>query len=196
MWKWIGFATSPFFLFSFACFFPQFFFRSLSGVQLDPSKAWCPMLDCQAVCSVTPGTEGKPLPVPCPVCHAVFCCGCRSPWIDGHSCSQHQPLMTPSADRSVWPIYHRTNYCLSFKSITCSVCRLCSALSSADTDAAIKQCPMCGVYIERNQGCAQMLCKSCKHTFCWYCLQNLDVSDSRALQMFCQQHHRFQTLWQ
>ncbi|XP_042597524.1 E3 ubiquitin-protein ligase RNF144B isoform X2 [Cyprinus carpio] len=117
------------------------------GVQLDPSKAWCPMLDCQAVCSVTPGTEGKPLPVPCPTCHAVFCCGCRSPWIDGHSCSQHQPLMAPSAD---------------------------SALSSADTDAAIKQCPMCGVYIERNQGCAQMLCKSCKHTFCWYCLQNLD----------------------
>lgn len=35
---------------------------------------------------------------------------------------------------------------------------------------------MCGIYIERNQGCAQMLCKSCKHTFCWYCLQNLDVS--------------------
>ncbi|XP_074416058.1 LOW QUALITY PROTEIN: E3 ubiquitin-protein ligase RNF144B [Carassius auratus] len=117
------------------------------GVQLDPSKAWCPMLDCQAVCSLTPGTEGKPLPVPCPACRAVFCCGCRSPWIDGHSCSQHQPLMAPSAD---------------------------SALSSADTDAAIKQCPMCGVYIERNQGCAQMLCKSCKHTFCWYCLQNLD----------------------
>ncbi|KAI2654963.1 E3 ubiquitin-protein ligase RNF144B [Labeo rohita] len=118
------------------------------GVQLDPSKAWCPMLDCQAVCSVTPGTEGKPVPVPCPECHAVFCCGCRIPWIDGHSCSQQQPLMEPSAD---------------------------SALSSADTDAAIKQCPMCGVYIERNQGCAQMLCKSCKHTFCWYCLQNLDV---------------------
>lgn len=21
-----------------------------------------------------------------------------------------------------------------------------------------------------------MMCKNCKHTFCWYCLQNLDVS--------------------
>lgn len=71
------------------------------GVQLDPSKAWCPMLDCQAVCSVTPGTEGKPAPVPCPTCHAIFCCGCRGLWDDGHSCSQHQPLMTSSADRSV-----------------------------------------------------------------------------------------------
>uniref|UniRef100_A0A3Q2G5M8 E3 ubiquitin-protein ligase RNF144B n=1 Tax=Cyprinodon variegatus TaxID=28743 RepID=A0A3Q2G5M8_CYPVA len=45
---------------------------------------------------------------------------------------------------------------------------------NSDSDVSIKQCPMCGVYIERNQGCAQMLCKSCKHTFCWYCLQNLD----------------------
>lgn len=51
-----------------------------------------------------------------------------------------------------------------------------SAQASTDPDPVIKQCPKCGVYIERNQGCAQMLCKSCKHTFCWYCLQNLDVS--------------------
>nr|KAF6380113.1 ring finger protein 144B [Myotis myotis] len=35
-------------------------------------------------------------------------------------------------------------------------------------------CPFCRVYIERNEGCAQMMCKNCKHTFCWYCLQNLD----------------------
>lgn len=117
------------------------------GVQLDPSKAWCPVLACQAVCSVTPGTEGTPVPVPCPVCQTVFCCGCRSPWSDGHSCSLQQPLMPPLPD---------------------------GALSSDDSEAAIKQCPVCGVYIERNQGCAQMLCKSCKHTFCWYCLQNLD----------------------
>lgn len=55
---------------------------------------------------------------------------------------------------------------------------LYSAQASADADPVIKQCPKCGVYIERNQGCAQMLCKSCKHTFCWYCLQNLDVSTS------------------
>lgn len=93
--------------------FPHSFFRSHSGVQLDPSKAWCPVLDCQAVCSVTPGSEGKPVPVPCPVCRAVFCCGCRSPWTDAHSCSQHQPLMTSSADRSVRPISTPTDECLS-----------------------------------------------------------------------------------
>ncbi|XP_054477731.1 E3 ubiquitin-protein ligase RNF144B [Anoplopoma fimbria] len=120
------------------------------GVKLDPSKAWCPVLECQAVCSVQLSTEGKPDTVPCPTCHIVFCSGCRGPWQGGHTCPEHQPMMLPSPSRES------------------------RARSNSDSDMPIKQCPMCGIYIERNQGCAQMLCKSCKHTFCWYCLQNLD----------------------
>ncbi|XKL63017.1 hypothetical protein PGB90_005381 [Kerria lacca] len=38
----------------------------------------------------------------------------------------------------------------------------------------IKCCPMCCVPIEKDEGCAQMLCKRCKHVFCWYCLASLD----------------------
>lgn len=38
----------------------------------------------------------------------------------------------------------------------------------------IKCCPMCGVPIEKDEGCAQMMCKRCKHVFCWYCLASLD----------------------
>ncbi|KAJ8305972.1 LOW QUALITY PROTEIN: hypothetical protein KUTeg_016517 [Tegillarca granosa] len=45
--------------------------------------------------------------------------------------------------------------------------------SSAE-DATIKRCPVCHVPIERNDGCAQMMCKRCKHVFCWYCLASLD----------------------
>uniref|UniRef100_A0A3Q1FFW2 E3 ubiquitin-protein ligase RNF144B n=1 Tax=Acanthochromis polyacanthus TaxID=80966 RepID=A0A3Q1FFW2_9TELE len=86
-------------------------------VKLDPGKAWCPVLECQAVCR---------------------------PWQDGHTCPERQPIMSSASHES------------------------------SDSDMPIKQCPTCDVYIERNQGCAQMLCKSCKHTFCWYCLQNLD----------------------
>ncbi|XP_026041131.1 E3 ubiquitin-protein ligase RNF144B [Astatotilapia calliptera] len=118
------------------------------GVKLDPSKAWCPVLECQAVCNVEQSTEGHPAAVPCPTCHTVFCSGCRGPWQDGHTCPERQAMMTPS---------HQSR-----------------TRSDSDSDMPIKQCPMCGIYIERNQGCAQMLCKSCKHTFCWYCLQNLD----------------------
>ncbi|XP_014912878.1 E3 ubiquitin-protein ligase RNF144B [Poecilia latipinna] len=115
------------------------------GVKLDPSKAWCPVLECQAVCSVQASTEGRPAAVACPACHTVFCSSCRGPWLEGHTCPEGQPMMLPL-----------------------------QSPGSSDPEESIKQCPMCGVYIERNQGCAQMLCKSCKHTFCWYCLQNLD----------------------
>ena len=40
----------------------------------------------------------------------------------------------------------------------------------------IKKCPQCQVPIERNEGCAQMMCRRCKHVFCWFCLASLDVS--------------------
>lgn len=68
-----------------------------AGVKLDPSKAWCPMLECQAVCSVQTSTEGQPISVRCLTCHAVFCSGCRGPWEDNHTCPQRQPMMFPSA---------------------------------------------------------------------------------------------------
>lgn len=38
----------------------------------------------------------------------------------------------------------------------------------------IKRCPMCAVPIERDAGCAQMMCKRCKHVFCWFCRESLD----------------------
>ncbi|XP_028986004.1 E3 ubiquitin-protein ligase RNF144B [Betta splendens] len=119
-------------------------------VKLDPAKAWCPVLECQAVCSVRPSSEGRPGAVPCLACHVVFCSGCRGPWEEGHTCAQHQPMMPHLASHDS------------------------RVRSHSISDTPIKQCPMCGIYIERNQGCAQMLCKSCKHTFCWYCLQSLD----------------------
>ncbi|XP_023583997.1 E3 ubiquitin-protein ligase RNF144A [Trichechus manatus latirostris] len=49
-----------------------------------------------------------------------------------------------------------------------------SAFKMEEDDAPIKRCPKCKVYIERDEGCAQMMCKNCKHAFCWYCLESLD----------------------
>lgn len=40
----------------------------------------------------------------------------------------------------------------------------------------IKRCPQCSILIERVEGCAQIMCKFCKHCFCFYCLASLDVS--------------------
>ena len=45
----------------------------------------------------------------------------------------------------------------------------------------IKQCPKCGTLFERADGCAQIMCKCCKHTFCFYCLKSLEVSIKTTL---------------
>lgn len=116
-------------------------------VHLDPCRTWCPSADCQTVCLVEPNELGKPVPVDCPTCYLKFCSACEAAWHSEHECKEHLPL-TVSHDYGV--------------------------VLSKDPEALIKQCPACRVYIERNEGCAQMMCKNCKHTFCWYCLQNLD----------------------
>lgn len=61
-----------------------------------------------------------------------------------------------------------------------------SFYKNEEDDAPIKRCPKCKVYIERDEGCAQMMCKNCKHAFCWYCLESLDVS--RVLIIICLFH--------
>ncbi|XP_063779303.1 E3 ubiquitin-protein ligase RNF144B isoform X1 [Pseudophryne corroboree] len=116
-------------------------------IHLDPCRTWCPNADCQTVCQVQPADSGMPVSVECHVCLIKFCSACKRPWHPEHLCQENQPTIV-QLEKGV--------------------------LVSADANACIKQCPACHIYIERNEGCAQMMCKNCKHTFCWYCLQNLD----------------------
>ncbi|KAK1806693.1 hypothetical protein P4O66_005197, partial [Electrophorus voltai] len=114
-------------------------------------------------------------------CDCVFCTRCLCEYVQ-------QTILTRGGDPITCPDlackhagvlldseeFSWTPHCYTVVTmwLTCLPCALRSGMPHAD--APIKQCPKCRVYIERNQGCAQMLCKSCKHTFCWYCLQNLD----------------------
>uniref|UniRef100_A0A8C3LVD0 RBR-type E3 ubiquitin transferase n=1 Tax=Chrysolophus pictus TaxID=9089 RepID=A0A8C3LVD0_CHRPC len=115
-------------------------------VHLDPQRTWCPAADCQTVCCIGPNESGAPVPVECPACHMMFCSSCKEAWHPQRPCPENQALVTTEQ----------------------------GSLIGTETEAPIKQCPVCQIYIERNEGCAQMMCKNCKHTFCWYCLQNLD----------------------
>jgi len=49
-----------------------------------------------------------------------------------------------------------------------------TAIPWAELEDRIKPCPVCLVPIERDEGCAQMMCRSCKHVFCWFCSTSLD----------------------
>ncbi|XP_041040560.1 E3 ubiquitin-protein ligase RNF144B-like isoform X1 [Carcharodon carcharias] len=118
-------------------------------VHLDPSRTWCPRVQCQTVCQIDVADSHQAVQVQCPSCHIQFCSVCKASWHPGQACQENQPFMSSKADDA-------------------------GVSTSQDTNTAIKQCPVCHIFIERNEGCAQMMCKNCKHTFCWYCLHNLD----------------------
>lgn len=121
-------------------------------VDLDPSRTFCSRAGCETVCYVSSPTDQahvailspRSRPVQCPACAYLFCAMCKEAWHDKKTCDENM-----KGDAEGIPF------------------------SSAD-DAMIKRCPICRVPIERNDGCAQMMCKHCKHVFCWYCLTSLD----------------------
>ncbi|XP_050666385.1 probable E3 ubiquitin-protein ligase RNF144A isoform X2 [Leptidea sinapis] len=85
-------------------------------------------------------------PAHCPNCKHDFCSQCNQEWHGG---------------------------------VSCEAAAASSSLGGAGSpllpdSELIKLCPMCRVPIEKDEGCAQMMCKRCKHVFCWYCLASLD----------------------
>ncbi|KAF2982167.1 hypothetical protein EK904_002591 [Melospiza melodia maxima] len=133
-------------------------------VLLDPCRTWCPSSTCQAVCQLQESSPQDPQLVQCKVCDIEFCSACKSNWHPGQGCQESMPISFLPGETS-------------------------SVFKMEDDDAPIKRCPKCKVYIERDEGCAQMMCKNCKHAFCWYCLESLDAlqyktSNALSLRMF------------
>uniref|UniRef100_A0A3B3REC6 RBR-type E3 ubiquitin transferase n=1 Tax=Paramormyrops kingsleyae TaxID=1676925 RepID=A0A3B3REC6_9TELE len=120
----------------------------LDKVLLDPCRTWCPSSSCQAVCHLieAPGAQS----VRCSACSLEFCSACRTTWHPGQVCKENLPVSALLPGDTSNPFY------------------------KTEEDTPIKRCPRCKVYIERDEGCAQMMCKNCKHAFCWYCLESLD----------------------
>ncbi|XP_028421342.1 putative E3 ubiquitin-protein ligase RNF144A-A isoform X1 [Perca flavescens] len=121
-------------------------------VLLDPCRTWCPSSTCQAVCQLKESdSPALPQLVQCAVCALEFCSTCKANWHPGQACQENNLPIT-----SFLPGENGSFY------------------KNEEDDAPIKRCPKCKVYIERDEGCAQMMCKNCKHAFCWYCLESLD----------------------
>lgn len=125
-------------------------FRLNREVELDKSRTWCPRAGCETVCTVCSvggggGGAGGERCAP----QSVHCPTCAADFC--------------SSCRAAWHGPHEP-------------CQPQPALGHQLTfdSELIKCCPMCAVPIEKDEGCAQMMCKRCKHVFCWYCLASLD----------------------
>ncbi|XP_050293584.1 E3 ubiquitin-protein ligase RNF144A isoform X2 [Anthonomus grandis grandis] len=124
-------------------------YRLNREIELDKSRMWCPRAGCETVCRLCPTQPCSPQSVQCPTCSTDFCSNCKLEWHEGVTCDEHTKRLAKEG-----------------KTIP-------DAGIPFDPDL-IKRCPMCGVPIEKDEGCAQMMCKRCKHVFCWYCLASLD----------------------
>merc|ERR1712025_507521 len=97
-------------------------------------------------------TKSQGVAVTCPTCVKEFCSLCSATWHPGLSCAENGAFLVKQGgdvgDLAMW-------------------------INQMEGEN-IKRCPMCAVPIERDAGCAQMMCKRCKHVFCWYCLISLD----------------------
>lgn len=149
-------------------------YKLIMDVDEDPNRTWCPKANCDTICLITKPSVGR-LPASaafsikltksakvsltdgrssfyCAKCNEVYCTLCRKKWHDKPLCksSSEAELLAPSDSRA-------------------------NGLDSSDVDSNIKRCPRCLVWIERDEGCAQMMCRKCKHVFCWFCLHSLEV---------------------
>jgi len=127
-------------------------FRLNTEVSMDAARTWCPSAGCDTICHICAGTKSQGVPVSCPTCDKEFCSLCSATWHPGLSCAENGAALVKrgieAPDPFTWP--------------------------DTSENENIKRCPMCSVPIERDAGCAQMMCKRCKHVFCWYCLTSLD----------------------
>lgn len=126
-------------------------FKLNTEVDLDQRRTWCPTPGCETICelaSTSSGSKWEPTPFTCSTCAQTYCSACKVGWENDHTCKVY------TKKKSAWFLGSHDRI-----------------FSDGD---GIKQCPSCHVPIERDNGCAQMMCKRCKHVFCWYCLASLD----------------------
>ncbi len=151
-------------------------FRLNTEVALDRNRTWCPAPDCGTICHICQPSssaaatamvaEETGVAVSCPSCSKEFCSLCSANFHPGKTCAQNGEEIVRSQEAAGGGI---------------GLAPAAEFLGGASfLGGDIKPCPMCRVPIERDAGCAQMMCKRCKHVFCWFCLASLDVSYTSA----------------
>lgn len=175
-----------------------FFFKE---VIRDPYRTYCPVPTCENVCRIersaiqTASSNGdasstfefEPVKVTCNKCKAEFCSNCFR--IIQSSSSPSECKCRLNGGKKPRATVTSTSMMSMMMKSTATTKPVDAALVAADNSSDlpnmstsllfnfenIKQCPKCGTLFERADGCAQIMCKCCKHTFCFYCLKSLEV---------------------
>lgn len=134
-------------------------FRLNTEVCLDSGRTFCPSAGCDTICHICVGSKNQGVAVSCPTCSKEFCSLCLATWHPGLSCTENGAQIVARGGGG---------------GADAPLMMMDWADEGGGGDDSIKKCPMCFVFIERDAGCAQMMCKRCKHVFCWYCLTSLD----------------------
>lgn len=165
----------------------------------DKTKIYCPRADCQNVCIIKNSSRSKITQVNCEKCNFEFCSLCQRKWSSSSSRDTRKEIVSMN-ERTHEEILllNENDDNNNIVMLINEFCE-CSLRDNGDTNTNknnmngdknrdtdlisrslpdnfenIKRCPQCSILIERVEGCAQIMCKFCKHCFCFYCLESLD----------------------
>ncbi|KAH8367210.1 hypothetical protein KR084_008212 [Drosophila pseudotakahashii] len=163
-------------------------YRLNREIELDKTRTWCPRAGCETICTV--GGSAQPGQA------SAICQMDESPSTSQSYSPQQEAAGSGSAGGATGigaAVLSVSVHCPSCKDEFCGLCKKAyhpnisceefgrRLIADGQDDIGIpfdneliKCCPMCAVPIEKDEGCAQMMCKRCKHVFCWYCLASLD----------------------
>ncbi|KAB5585265.1 hypothetical protein GE09DRAFT_1276834 [Coniochaeta sp. 2T2.1] len=134
-------------------------------VSRNPHKIrFCPTPDCNHVYLVSPNRpeDGQSAPIhPCARCPVSVCTWCHVPAHAGATCDEHQDMMTGGY----------------------------RALAQAKMELDIRDCPRCGMLIQKNGGCNRIQCGRCKTYICWQCMETFDPGQGQACYVHMQRVH-------
>ncbi|KAI8038675.1 hypothetical protein M5D96_008583 [Drosophila gunungcola] len=149
-------------------------YRLNREIELDKTRTWCPRAGCETICMVGGAVQ--------PGQNSAICQMDESPSTSQSYSPQQEAAGSGSGSGNTGgEAGNRSSRALGYHpNISCEEFGRRLIADGQDDigipfdNELIKCCPMCAVPIEKDEGCAQMMCKRCKHVFCWYCLASLD----------------------
>ncbi|KAI4691050.1 uncharacterized protein J4E88_002527 [Alternaria novae-zelandiae] len=107
---------------------------------------YCSTPDCDRFYRIS--SAENPRIFDCDGCLTSICTSCHQGPHDGHTCETNKALMRAAMEED-------------------------EKLTKWKKDHDVRDCPKCGVPIEKADGCNHMTCTSCQAHICWFCMKTL-----------------------